>query len=77
MDQNWKFPSNGVELTIRLIRSGDVISGEATYEGGALGKGNHQFWVYHYYSDVKLPEEMVFMVTGQNVQISEARYTIE
>lgn len=72
-----KIPSNGVTLTIHLSRSGDVISGEATYEGGAMGKGNHQFWIYHYYSDVKLPEEMVLKVTGQKVHVTNASYRLE
>ena len=72
-----KIPSNGVTLTIHLSRSGDVISGEATYEGGAMGKGNHQFWIYHYYSDVRLPETMTLNVTGQDVQVTEAEYTLE
>ena len=72
-----KIPSNGVELAITLSRSGDVISGTASYEGGAMGKGNHQFWIYHYYSDVTLPEEMTLTVTGQNVQLSKASYTLE
>ena len=72
-----KIPSNGVTLTIHLSRSGDVISGEATYEGGAMGKGNHQFWIYHYYSDVKLPEEMVLKVTGQKVHVTNTSYRLE
>ena len=72
-----KIPSNGVELTINLNRSGDVISGEATYEGGAMGKGNHQFWIYHYFSDVKLPETMTLQVTGQDVQVSKAAYILK
>ena len=72
-----KVPSNGVELTIQLSRSGDVISGEATYEGGAMGKGHHKFWGYHYYSDVKLPETMTLQVTGQDVQLSKAAYILK
>ena len=72
-----KIPSNGVELTIQLNRSGDVISGEATYEGGAMGKGNHQFWIYHYYSEVKLPEEMVLRVAGQELTVTEISYVVE
>ena len=72
-----KIPSNGVELTINLNRSGAVISGEATYEGGAMGKGNHQFWIYHYFSDVKLPETMTLQVTGQDVQVSKAAYILK
>lgn len=72
-----KIPSNGVTLMIHLSRSGDVISGEATYEGGAMGKGNHQFWIYHYYSDVKLPEEIVLNVTGQKVHMTNASYRLE
>ena len=72
-----KIPSNGVTLTIQLNRSGDVISGEATYEGGAMGKGNHQFWICHYYSDVKLPEAMILHVTGQDVQVSKATYILK
>lgn len=72
-----KVPSNGVELTIKLSRSGDVISGEATYEGGAMGKGNHQFWIYHYYSDMKLPEEMVLKVAGQDLKVTEISYVVE
>ena len=72
-----KVPSNGVELTIQLNRSGDVISGEATYEGGAMGKGHHKFWGYHYYSDVKLPETMTLQVTGQDVQVSKAAYILK
>ena len=72
-----KIPSNGVTLTIKVSRSGDVISGEATYEGGAMGKGNHQFWIYHYYSDVKLPDEMVLNVTGQKLHVTEATYVVE
>lgn len=72
-----KVPSNGVELAIKLSRSGDVLSGEATYEGGAMGKGNHQFWIYHYYSDVKLPEEMHLTITGKNVQVTKAGFILE
>ena len=72
-----KVPSSGVELTIALSRSGDIISGEATYEGGAMGKGTHQFWIYHYYSDVKLPEEMVLKMTGQAVNVSKISYMTE
>lgn len=72
-----KVPSSGVELTVKLSRSGDMISGEATYEGGAMGKGHHQFWIYHYYSDVKLPEEMVLNVTGQDLSMMKASYVME
>ena len=72
-----KVPSSGVELSITLSRSGDVISGEATYEGGAMGKGNHQFWIYHYYSEVKLPEEMSLKVTGQDVKVTGISYVVE
>jgi len=72
-----KIPSSGVELAIKLSRSGDVISGEATYEGGAMGKGNHQFWIYHYYSDVKLPEEMALRVAGQELKVTEISYVVE
>ena len=72
-----KIPSSGVELTIKLSRSGDVISGEATYEGGAMGKGNHQFWIYHYYSNVKLPEEMCLKVTGRELAVSGISYEVE
>ena len=70
-----KIPSSGVELTIKLSRSGDVISGEATYEGGAMG--NHQFWIYHYYSNVKLPEEMCLKVTGRELAVSGISYEVE
>lgn len=69
-----KVPSNGVELNITLSRSGDVISGEATYEGGAMGKGNHQFWIYHYYSEKTLPENMTLKVTGQDLSVSKINY---
>ncbi len=72
-----KVPSSGVELTIILSRSGDVISGEATYEGGAMGKGNHQFWIYHYYSEKALPENLTLKVTGQNVNVSKISYILE
>lgn len=72
-----KIPSSGVELTIKLSRSGDVISGEATYEGGAMGKGNHQFWIYHYYSEKTLPENLTLKVTGQNVNVSKISYILE
>ena len=72
-----KIPSNGVELTIKLSRSGDVISGEATYEGGAMGKGNHQFWIYHYYSEKALPEAMNLKVTGQNLHMTKISYVLE
>ena len=72
-----KIPSSGVELTIKLSRSGDVISGEATYEGGAMGKGNHQFWIYHYYSEKALPETLTLKVTGQNVNVSKISYILE
>ncbi|MBR0306190.1 MAG: hypothetical protein IIX07_05205, partial [Lachnospiraceae bacterium] len=72
-----KIPSNGVELTIKLSRSGDVISGEATYEGGAMGKGNHQFWIYHYYSEKTLPETMSLKVTGQNLNMTKISYVLE
>ena len=72
-----KVPSSGVELTIKLTKAGDVISGEGTYEGGAMGKGTHQFWIYHYYSDVKLPENLKLQMTGQNIAASEIRYHVE
>lgn len=72
-----KVPSNGVELTITLTRNGDIISGEATYEGGAMGKGNHQFWIYHYYSEKALPESMTLKVTGQKLKMSEISYLME
>ena len=72
-----KVPSNGVGLTINLSRSGDVLSGEATYEGGAMGKGNHRFWIYHFYSGVKLPEEMVLKVAGQELKVTEISYVVE
>ena len=72
-----KVPSNGVELTITLTRNGDIISGEATYEGGAIGKGNHQFWIYHYYSEKALPESMTLKVTGQKLKMSEISYLME
>lgn len=72
-----KVPGNEMELTVTLSRSGDVISGGGTYEGGAMGKGTHQFWIYHYYSDVKLPEDLVLLVTGQDVSLSEIQYVVE
>ncbi len=72
-----KVPSSGVELVIKLSRSGDVISGEATYEGGAMGKGNHQFWIYHYYSEKTLPEAMALNVTGQNLNLTKISYVLE
>ena len=72
-----KVPSSGVELTIKLSRSGDVISGEATYEGGAMGKGNHKFWIYHYYSEKALPEAMSLKVTGQNLNMTKISYVVE
>ena len=72
-----KIPSSGVELTIKLSRSGDVISGEATYEGGAMGKGNHQFWIYHYYSEKTLPETMSLKVTGQSLNMTKISYVLE
>ena len=72
-----KVPSSGVELVIKLSRSGDVISGEATYEGGAMGKGNHQFWIYHYYSEKTLPEAMALNVTGQNLNMTKISYVLE
>jgi len=72
-----KIPSSGVELTIKLSRSGDVISGEAAYEGGAMGKGTHQFWIYHYYSEKTLPEAMSLNVTGQNLNMTKINYRLE
>lgn len=72
-----KIPSSGVELMIKLSRSGDVISGEAAYEGGAMGKGNHQFWIYHYYSEKTLPEAMNLKVTGQSLNMSKISYVLE
>ena len=72
-----KVPSNGVKLTITLSRAGDVISGKATYEGGAMGKGDHQFWLYHYYSETPLPENLTLNVSGQNLNMTKIQYTIE
>ncbi|MBR5268471.1 MAG: hypothetical protein IKU20_09805 [Lachnospiraceae bacterium] len=72
-----KVPSSGVALTVKLSRSGDVISGEGTYEGGAMGKGTHQFWIYHYYSEKTLPETMALKVTGQSLNMSKISYVLE
>ena len=72
-----KVPSSGVALTVKLSRSGDIISGEGTYEGGAMGKGTHQFWIYHYYSEKTLPETMTLKVTGQNLNMSKISYVLE
>ena len=72
-----KVPSSDVALTVKLSRSGDVISGEGTYEGGAMGKGTHQFWIYHYYSEKTLPETMALKVTGQSLNMSKISYVLE
>ena len=72
-----KVPSNDVALTVKLSRSGDVISGEGTYEGGAMGKGTHQFWIYHYYSEKTFPETMALKVTGQSLNMSKISYVLE
>lgn len=70
-----KVPSSGVELTITLGRAGDVLTGTATYEGGAMGKGNHQFWIFHYYGDPSFPEAMVLEMSGEELKVSEIAYT--